>query len=186
MSLYRVSSAYAKSLLELAQEKKSLDKVHADMLLVSSTIEGSSELKKLLASPIISNIKKLSVIEQLFKSRVSDISYGFFELITRKKREDLLFYIAKEFLSEYKTFKGIQTATIVTAVAVDDVLKKQIDKLIKTISTSKDVDAIYKVDASIIGGFIVTVGDKQVDRSVKSQLNNIKSEFSNNPFIPKY
>jgi F-type H+-transporting ATPase subunit delta len=185
VSLYRVTSAYAKSLIELSQEQKSLEKVYEDMVFVSNTIEGSFELKNLLSSPVISNLKKLSIIEALFKSRISDLTFGFFSLLTKKKREDLLFAISKEFIAAYKVQKGIQLATVVTAIAADDVLKNQIGKLAKTIS-AKEIETTYKVDTSIIGGFILTVGDKQIDNSVKSQLNKVKNQFSNNPFIPKY
>lgn len=185
MSLYRVSTAYAKSLLELSQEQKSLEAVYKDMIFVSTTIEGSIDLKKMLTSPIISNLKKLSIIEAIFKGKLSPITFSFFTLLTKKKREDLLLPVSKEFIAEYKNFKGIQTATVVTAIAADDVLKKQVEKLIKSIS-KKEIEIVYKVDTNIVGGFILTVGDRQIDNSVKTQLNKVRNQFSNNPFIPKY
>jgi len=185
VSLYRVASAYAKSILELSLEKKSLEKVYEDMVFVSNTLEGSFELRNTLQSPVISNLKKLSIIEAIFKGKLTEITLGFFTLLTKKKREDLIFAITKEFILQYKIYEGIQVATVVTAIAADDVLKKQIAKLVKTIS-NKEIETIYKVDTDIIGGFILTVGDKQVDNSVKSQLNKVRTQFSNNTFIPKY
>lgn len=155
------------------------------MILVSNTIEGSFELKKLLTSPIITNLKKLAIIEAIFKGKISALTLGFFTLLTKKKREDLLLPISKEFISEYKLVKGIQIASIVTAIPADDVLKKQLEKLIKSIS-KKEIEPIYKVDTNIVGGFILTVGDRQIDNSVKTQLNKVKSQFSTNTFIQKY
>lgn len=185
MSEYRVSSAYAKSLLTLAIEQNSLEEVNNDMLFVYKTINDSFDLKNLLSSPVISNLKKLGIVEAIFKSRVTQITYSFFALLTKKKREDMLFSISREFISEYKIFKGIQVASVTTAVKADDVLRSQIEKLAKTIS-SKKLEISYQVEPNIIGGFILTVGDRQIDNSVKSQLSKIKNQFSNNPFIPKY
>jgi len=185
VSLYRVASAYAKSILELSLENKTLERVYEDMVFVSNTLEGSFELRNTLASPVISNPKKLVIIEALFKGKLNELTFGFFTLLTKKKRENLLFAITKEFIVEYKAFKGIQVATVITAIAADAKLKKQIGKLVSTIS-NKEIETIYKVDTDIIGGFILTVGDKQIDNSVKSQLSKVKAEFSNNTFTPKY
>lgn len=185
MSVYRVASAYAKSLLELAQSNNVLEPTYRDMEWVAKTIQSSKELKNLLESPVIAHLKKLSIIQQLFKGKIQDFTLQFFTLIIKKKREDLLFTISKEFVAQYKTFKGIQPAVVVTSTPADDVLKFQFNRLIKSL-TDKETDIEYKVNPSIVGGFIVTVGDKQIDQSVKSHLNKLKTQFTNNPYIPKY
>lgn len=185
MSIYRVSSAYAKSLLELAVEAKKVDAVNEDVKFIFSTLEGSVELRSVLSSPVILNAKKLSILEQVFKGKVSEITFSFFSLIAKKNREAYLYHIAKEFIAEYKTLNGIQSGTVVTAIAADEVIKKQINTLVKSITKNK-TDLEYKVDPSVLGGFILTIGDRQIDKSVSSQLNSLKNQFSNNPYIPKY
>ena len=42
------------------------------------------------------------------------------------------------------------------------------------------------VKSEILGGFIVSSGDRQIDASVKTRLQKLKHQFSQNPYIPKY
>ena len=106
MSVFRVSSAYAKSLLELAVEAKKVDAVNEDVKFIFATLESSKELRTALASPVIQNAKKLIILEQIFKNKVSELTFSFFALVTKKKREELLHAITKEFILQYKILNG--------------------------------------------------------------------------------
>ena len=177
MSVQRVASAYAKSLVDLSKERNVLDTVYNDMVLVAKTCDGSKELRNLLASPIIAHVKKLNIIDSIFKGKISELSLSFFHLIIRKRRETLLFFIALEFIEEYKREKGIIPATLVTAVETDNALKEEIKKLIDP-GKGKSLELISKVDPSLIGGFVLKTGSLQIDASVRSKLNKIKNQFS--------
>jgi F-type H+-transporting ATPase subunit delta len=185
VSVYRVATAYAKSLITLAQEIKVLDTVFEDMQLTYKVCSENRNLRNMLNSPVITSAKKIAIITEIFKGKVSDLSLKFFILISQKGREELLTPIASAFIDEYKILKGIQIASVVTAVEFDDKTKKKIAGLMSSI-TDKQVDVSYKVDESLIGGFILNTGGKQVDASVKSKLNSIKKQFNSNPYISKY
>jgi len=139
----------------------------------------------MLNSPVIQSSKKLSIIEAIFASKVSELSIKFFTLISKKSREKLIPSIASAFIDEYKVLKGIKTATVTTAVEFDEKTKKKLAGLMTSIS-DKTIELTYKVDESLIGGFVLNTGDKQIDSSVKNKLNSIKKQFNSNPYISKY
>lgn len=175
---------YAKSLLELAQEQNALDAVHDDMVLFSKTCEETRELKLILQNPIINHSKKLEILNSIFKGKVNDLTIAIFNIITRKNREGILYSISKEFHIQYNIVKGVGQASIVTSTELASSQLETIEKMVAS-ATGKKVELERKVDEELIGGFVLTVGDKQVDTSVKTQLLKLNNIFSDNPYISK-
>lgn len=181
---YRVSAAYAKSLLDLAQDQNCLEVVFDDMQLIANTFSSSFDLRHLLDSPFVGNNKKSDILKSIFSSKINSMSLSFIGLLLSKGRGNAVFGIAKEFISQYKSLKGFQAATIVTAVEINAELKSQVDKLLAKISDKK-LELTSKIDASILGGFIINTGGLQYDASVRTKLTKFKNQFSSNPYISK-
>ncbi len=179
----KVAKRYAKSLLDLAREQGALDTVYADMQQVVSVCEANRDLVMLLGNPIIATDKKLNILKTVFAS-VSRMSSAFFDILTRKGRESHLAGIAKEFVAQYKKSKGIESATVISAVGLDDNLRKLVYELVRD-SVKSEVELVEKVDPKLIGGFVLRMGDKQYDASVSSELRKLTREFSANPYIRK-
>ncbi|MEX2234248.1 MAG: ATP synthase F1 subunit delta [Cyclobacteriaceae bacterium] len=179
----RAASRYVKSLLGLAVEKKALEEVHRDMLLFSEAASKSRAFELLLQSPVIKHDKKLEILKQIFKGKVHSLTMAFFEIITRKNREPILLSIAREFHNAYNEYKGIGKATVTTAIPLDAKLRGEMEKLVQSYSDKKQIELIEKVESDLIGGFILDVGDRQVDASIKSKIKTLKLKFSQNPYI---
>lgn len=178
----RVSHRYAKSLMDLAIEQGQLEKVKADMQLVLNTVRENRDLEVLLKSPVVKTDKKQDILKAIFGSHVSPITMGFMDIITRKRREGQLEAIAAGVLSQYNEYKKVLTAVITTAAGLDDKLRKQVIDLVKQ-SLKSEVELVEKVDSSLIGGFVLRVGDKQVDSSIIRQIRKLERSFSENPYI---
>lgn len=179
----RATSRYVKSLLDLAIERKVLEEVHRDMRLFSETVSKSRALELLLHNPVIKHDKKLEILKEIFDGKVHSLTMSFFEIITRKNREAILASIAHDFHNAYNEYKGIGKATVTTAVALDDKLRTEIQQLVRRYSDKKQIELIEIVDPEVIGGFILNVGDRQVDASIKSKLKTLEVSFSHNPYI---
>lgn len=177
MSDRRVASRYARSLIELAEEKGILEEVNNDMELFLEVCEGNRDFKLAIKNPIIKNDKKLAILKGIFQSKVSKLTILFFELISRKNRESFLPEVAEEFHKQYNSLKGIVTAEVVTTFSLDNDLRNRFKNVVEDIF-HKDVELSEKIDESLIGGFILTVGDKQINESLNSQLKELKHEFS--------
>lgn len=185
MSEIRVASRYAKSLIDLAQEKGVLEQVHEDMQLFAKTVKESRDFKLFLTNPIINHSKKLAVLRKLFTGKVGDLTLRFFLLITEKNREAYLEQVAQEFIRQYNQIKGIEKAQVTTAVPLTPELRAQLNQKVAQLTGKSIVQLEEKVDPSIIGGFLLRVGDRQVDDTVRNNLRALRNKFKENPYINK-
>lgn len=182
----RVSHRYAKSLLDLALEKGQLEQVHEDMRLILTTVQESRELSVMLRSPVIKTDKKQEILKALFGGKIGVIPTEFIDIITRKRREGELEAIAEAFVTQYRRHKQILTAVITTASGLDDKLRAQVLEIVKQSAGGKSVELVEKTDKALMGGFILRVGDNQVDASILRQVRNLERNFSENPYIKEF
>ena len=178
MRSHRAASRYAKSIIELAKEEKVLDEVYGDMRLFSAVVAENRVLAVMLKNPIINHDKKRKILHALFDKRMNKLSISAFDLITKKNRESILAEISNELQVQYNAFKGLQVAEITTTINLDDDLRNKFNELVAEIS-GKKASLNEIVDESIVGGFILNVGDRRLDQSIKTQLNNIERELTN-------
>jgi len=171
-----VANRYAKSLMELAVESKQLEAVRKDMQTVAQVCAENHDFDLFLKSPVIKTDKKLAVISSIFKGKITDLSLSFVNLITDKHRESLIPEISKAFDEQYKINKNIFTAVVTSARGLDDVTKQKVKDLVKS-QMNGEVELIEKIDANTIGGFILRIGDQQLDKTVARQLSNLKKEL---------
>ncbi|HEY5823755.1 MAG TPA: ATP synthase F1 subunit delta [Cyclobacteriaceae bacterium] len=186
MADLRVASRYVKSLLSLAVEQGAVEAVHNDMELFTKTVNESKDLALMLHSPIIKHDTKKAILNKIFKGKVHALTMAIIDILTQKNREPLLPSIAKEFHNAYNEYKGIGKATITTPIALDAALRAEIEKMVKKISTKDKVELIEKTDKDMIGGFILNVGDRQIDTSIKNKLKALKVKFKENPYIKEF
>lgn len=183
MSIERIASRYAKSLLDLAREKDKLEIVVADVRLFSEVIQ-NRDFYLLTKSPIIPPDKKRAVFSSLFSGKINELSFAFFDIIIRKGREQYLKEIASSFLKQYKKLKNITSVTLTTADKVSDENLVLISNQVKDSSNkSGQVEMNTKVDEELIGGFILEIEDKIYDASVKTQLAQLKKGILDNTYI---
>lgn len=182
MSEYRVAYRYAKSLIDLSVEKGILEEVHQDMQLFDRVVSGNRDFYLMLRNPIINHGKKLSVLTALFSGKVNNLTEEFFKIITRKGRESYLPGIAREFHVQYNAKMGIAKAMVTTTFPLTDDLRQQFTKIVKDIS-GKEVELTESVDESLLGGFLLRIGDRQIDETISSKLKKLKKEFSNNSYV---
>jgi len=173
-----VATRYAKSLIELATEKNQLDAVRNDMLAIKKVCDENREFALFLDSPVIKTDKKIGVLNSIFKDKISDITLTFLNLLTTKHRESIVKEVADAFNEQYNTSKNIFTAIVTSAKGLDDATREKVKDLLKT-QMKGEVELVEKIDAGTIGGFILKIGDRQIDKTVARQLSNMKKELTN-------
>jgi F-type H+-transporting ATPase subunit delta len=178
MSQQTVAYRYAKSLLDLAKEKNVENKVYEDMKLFNQVCDDNHQFYLLLKSPIVSHYDKLTILQKVFTGKVDATSMSIFEIITKKNREEMLPHIAEDYLRQYELLKGIQKAYVTTATPISASQKAEFAKIVAD-ATGKTVEIIEKIDETLIGGYVLTVNDRQIDTSVKTKLNELKVKFMN-------
>ena len=108
MSQSRATIRYAKALLDLCVENNTIDQAYRDMLLLKKTCLENKELQLLFKSPIVKTDQKLKILEKIFQKQLSSITMSFVKIITKKKRESLLYEIADRFIGLYKKHNKIK------------------------------------------------------------------------------
>ena len=106
------------------------------------------------------------------------ITSGFLTIVAAKRRESVIPEMAASFIDQYRSYKHILTAVVTSANGLDAATKQKVLDLVKA-QLNGEVELVEKIDANIIGGFILKIGDKQLDKSVARQLSNLKKELTN-------
>jgi F-type H+-transporting ATPase subunit delta len=178
MAASKAAIRYAKALLDLTIEMKSLQKVYADVVMIDEICQDNRDFLAMLQSPIIQKRKKIEIYKALFDGKVQEITLNFLNLITSNSRENIIPQITESFIKQYKTNKGILEVSVKSAIALEENVKKGIIEKVQQ-HFKGEIELHEQVDQSLIGGFVVTIEDKQIDASIVNQLTNLKNILLN-------
>lgn len=182
----RLASRYAKSLLDLAIEKNSLEETLSDMQLLDSICSQSHDFELMLRSPVIPGQKKLVVINAVIANNMKDLTKAFVTLLVNKGREANLPEIATSFIEQYKQLKNIRVVNVITATPMNESMKAAItSKVGGFLSSGSSIEMNTYVDEDLIGGFVLEVEGQLFDASVKTKLNQIKANIVDNSYVSK-
>jgi F-type H+-transporting ATPase subunit delta len=173
----RAANRYAKALLDLAFEENQGEVIYKDMQLVAQTISSNAELQLLFDSPIFKITDKKETLLKIFGNKISKLSNNLIGLLETNKRMSLLQLIAVQYSMLYNEKKQFVEVTVTTAFTIDDKMRTLILSKAQELANGKEVHLKNKVDESIIGGFILRVGDVQIDASIINKLGNLKREL---------
>jgi len=186
MSVQRVASRYAKSLVDLAVEQNKLETIKGDMESFKNAAQ-NRDFYLLLKSPIINAGKKSQIFKEIFGGKFDEMTSAFFKIILTKGREAYLPEIANEFINQYKAIKHFSAVKVTTAVPLsEDAVAKIKAKLTSSEALENNVEITTEVDPNIIGGFVLEFGDRLYDSSVAHKLEKLKKEFGKNLFVKDF
>jgi F-type H+-transporting ATPase subunit delta len=161
-------------LFELARDEKSIDAVRADLDRFEAMLNDSTDLKRLVRSPVFSaGEQSKALIAVLDKAGIAGVSANFLKVLTANRRLFVVTDVIRAFRALVAKFKGEATADITVAEALSEKNLDALKTALKTV-TGKDVALNVKVDPSIIGGLVVKLGSRMVDSSLRTKLNSIK------------
>jgi F-type H+-transporting ATPase subunit delta len=184
MSGSRAAVRYAKAVLSFSLEQNKEVEVNNDMVLVANTIKESKDLQLLLNSPILKTDIKKSALKEVFTTKISNLSIGLIDLLIDNKRLAILEDVAKKYTVLFDKLKGIEVAKVTTAIPLTEALNKLVLSKVKEI-TGKEATIENNIDADILGGFILRIGDVQYDASIANKLQVLKRQFEDESFESK-
>ena len=168
-----VEGSYGDALFELALEQNNLDSIAEQVDVLAQSFAGNPELLKLLNHPKISKEEKVSVIENIFKGRFSDDIVGFLVIITEKDRGAEIEGILNYFQAKVREYKKIGVARVVSATGLNADQKAKIEAKLLQQTSYESFEVEYSVDASLIGGMVIRIGDRVVDSSIRTKLDTM-------------
>lgn len=181
MSDSRIAGRYAKSLLDLAQDRGQLEPVTESVRALATATE-NRDFRVLLSSPVVSIDKKQAVIRAI-TAGYDEITSKWLELITAKRREEAIPEIVAEYLRQYRVLKHISVVKLTSAAPLDVAAVDAIKAKLQRGGLAEDnIQLEQRVDPALIGGFVLEVGDKLYDASAREKLATLRREFTGNPY----
>lgn len=182
MNHSQITLRYAKALFDLSLESKILDKVNTDMALIDKVCSENRELRGMLQNPVISADKKQKVMEKIFFGNIQELTVRFMHILMRKHREFHIMGIASAFVDLYKEFKGIKTAYVTTVVPLTDTERSSMLSVLKEL-TSSDIELVENIKADILGGFVLSLDNYQLDQSLTAKIKQLRKDFDKNLYV---
>jgi F-type H+-transporting ATPase subunit delta len=138
-----------------------------------AVLRKNKELQAVLKNPIIKQDKKRHILSSLFAAVIHPSIAAFFDIMVRKGRAGILYATAQEFIREYNEVKNIVKARVTSAEPLSPENERAVAALVKQY-TGGEVMVENTVKPDLIGGFILTVGDRQVDASIAGRLQKLE------------
>ena len=183
MSVQRIASRYAQSLLELSVDQNKLERVMEDVQTFNELTK-NRDFRNFIKSPLIHASKKTEVLHLLLKGKYDELTLAFLDILVKKGRENYMPEIAQQFVEQYKKVKHISTVRITTASELTKEAMAAITQLLEESSlTEKHVEISTQVNPELIGGFIIEFDDFVYDASVAHKLDDLRKEFAENLYV---
>ena len=176
MSGSKAGIRYAKAVIQQAQETNTVSAMFEDMQSVGATLENSKELRNVLQSPVIKSEDKKEALLAIFSNQ-SEGTHTLIKVLVENQRTSLLGDVANSFINLYNEERGVKVARVTTAVTLTDDLESKVLDKVKELTGSTNVSLESTIDPSIIGGFVLRVGDLQYNASIANQLGNLKENL---------
>jgi F-type H+-transporting ATPase subunit delta len=169
-----MAGRYATALFELAREDNAVDAIKADLERFDTLIAESSDLNRLVRSPVFSADEQLQALSAVLeRAGIGGLAARFLKLVTTNRRLFAVRDMVRGFRELVAKFKGEATAEITVAEKLKDDHVAALKNALAAIS-GKDVDLNIKIDPAIIGGLVVKLGSRMVDTSLRTKLNAIR------------
>jgi len=170
-----VAERYAAALIDLGEKSNLLDAFDHDLGVIISTLEENDDLYKFLTPPMVTLGDKKEVLDAIFKNSVSSYILNTLKLILDRNRIHALPAIVAQYHAILNKKRNIQVAEIITAIPIDsDILSRVKSQLEKILNASIEIKS--RIDQDIIAGMVVKVGDRVIDGSIRTKLENIKKQ----------
>ena len=173
-----VSKTYGDALFELALEADKLDLFLEEVKAVAEAMEQNEDLTRLMNHPKIVKEEKMKLIEDIFKGNVSDELVGLMRMVVEKGHYNERGSIFLYFINQVKEYKKIGTAYVTAPLPLSDEQKAAVEKRLLETTKYVEFEMHYDVDAALIGGLVIRIGDRVVDSSVKNKLTSLTRELT--------
>ncbi len=173
----KISVRYALALFESALEKDVLDEARQDMLQLQE-LSKLKEFQYFLRSPVMKESEKRKLMNDMLENKAQALTMGLLDLVLKNSRELFIPGIARNFEELYKKHKGIKSAVLISASAMDDTTHEKIGKILKD-TLNASIELSTEENAALIGGFVIRIDNQQYDASVANKLKTIKKQLLN-------
>ena len=176
--LNSVTTPYAEALLQVVNENDQTEDMVKEVKQLLTLINDVPELGNTLSSPVLETDAKKKIIIEIFSEKIHSSLLNFLKLLADRLRIGIITSILDRFLEIYRENSNIALATVTSAIELTDDQKSLITNKIITIAGTEKLELVTKIDPSLIGGFVASVGSKVIDASLASQIRKLGLSLS--------
>ncbi len=167
----QVGRRYAEAIFEIAESNNSVKNVYEALNSLMESYKTDKDFKNFIDHPLITNEEKKEALEKIYHKENEEVKHIIFYLLDKNRIANIREIVA-EYLKIYYAKNQILDVEATFAVKLS---KEQRERLIQKLEmkTKKKINLVEKVDASIIGGGILKIGDRIIDGTVRTQLDSL-------------
>ena len=173
-----VANTYGDALFELAFDNGQLEEMLEEVKAVSGALAANEDMGKLMNHPKIMKEEKIQIIEDIFAGKVSKELVGLMRMLVEKDHYNEMKDVFSYFINRVKEYKNIGTAYVTSAIELSEEQKRATKQRLLETTKYVEFEMHYNVDAALIGGMVIRIGDRVVDSSILNKLTNLSRELS--------
>lgn len=171
-----LAGRYAKALLAYAEEVGEADVLYPIMKRLSGLLRPTASLRGVLDNPTLASSVRERVVLALAGEALPESLRRFVDLVFSHNRESLVNEMARAYVRLYRRHRGVTYARVVAARELDDATRGRLVELLRQ-RYGGEVELDEEVDEQLLGGFILKVDGKEMDGSVRGQIERIRNVF---------
>ena len=172
-----VSKVYGDALFEEAMEKNVLSQWYEEIGALRTIFLENPDLAQFLNHPQIIMEEKKKVVETIFFGKLSEGLLGFLVTVIEKGRQNDMIPICDYFTDRVKAYKKIGVVKVTSALPLSEDQKKRVEERLLETTGFVSLETEYAVDESLLGGLVIRIGDRVVDSSIKTRLEEIRRDL---------
>ncbi|KAG6461938.1 hypothetical protein O3G_MSEX012946 [Manduca sexta] len=172
VQVFGLEGRYASALYSAATKSKALDSVEKELSQFQQSIKTDAKLKEFIVNPTLKRNLKVDALKHVAtKTNLSATTSNLLGLLAENGRLDKLEAVINAFKIMMAAHRGEVTCEVITAKPLDQAQRQNLEAALKKfLKNNETLQLTAKVDPSLIGGMIVSIGDKYVDMSVASKV----------------
>ncbi|HYH58148.1 MAG TPA: ATP synthase F1 subunit delta [Thermoleophilaceae bacterium] len=171
-----LAQVYANALFEVASENDVTDDVREQLGQFADELDQNRELQIFLFSPYFSSQEKKEGIGKIVDG-ADERFLNFLELLAERHRMPAIFRIRRAYDALWREENKLLPVTVTSAVELDEGLIEGLGKRIEE-QTGKKVELTSRVDADVLGGLVLQVGNMVLDASIRNRLEQLRKQVA--------
>ena len=164
---------YADALMSLAQSQNLTDEFGSNCTDLLSMLDGSPELSKILANPIVKIADKKAILGKIVGDTIHPFVVNFLMILVDRRRIVNLAEICQRYQADLRKLKGTVLAEVTSAVALNEAQTQSIRDRVQGITNANSVEIAATVDPDILGGVIIKFGSQVIDSSLRAEIRRL-------------
>lgn len=172
-----VSKTYGEALVQLAMEENKALEMLEEIISIREILKTNPDFTNLMLHPGIAKQEKLQLVDTIFAGKTSEELAGFVRIVVEKERFKDIDSIFQYFIDKVKESEGVGVVYVTTPKPLEENAKADVEAKILETTEFKSLEMNYAIDENLIGGMVIRIGDRVVDSSIRSRLNDLTKEL---------